>query len=440
MSLKANLPGARQPVIEAGGTASRPYYTFLQSIATAVDALSDASGNVTIPELPISENANVTGKFSIYTQGALKAGIVSVSLMGDVEVPGATQYYGSDADGERGWYAISSALAASDNVTVTTGDDGVSTFDLADLANSGVGAGLVKITRDSKGRISGTSAATTDDLEEGATNQWFTAARVRATVLTGLSLVSSAVITATDSLLVALGKLQAQITDNLLPKGYIDGLQMVWVSGTAVTVKSGAAHIPGSGKVVRNDSDMALTGIALGASPFGHLYVYASGGTLAAEVSTTVPAAPYNGTARCKTGDASRRYIGSVLADSSGLLFLFQQNGDEICYITNVVAPFRVLSGGTALGRAAGTVSLSGVIPVTANYISMNIINNGSTQLFVDVPEIGNSGSTTRYTALANQRVVTTAAVPSQTLQAFYGTAPSGSGAFIDVLSYRYSR
>jgi hypothetical protein len=57
-------------------------------------------------------------------------------------------------------------------------------------------------------------AVTTSDISEG-TNQYFTAARVRAVVLTGLSLATNAVISATDTVLSAFGKLQAQITANL---------------------------------------------------------------------------------------------------------------------------------------------------------------------------------------------------------------------------------
>jgi hypothetical protein len=60
----------------------------------------------------------------------------------------------------------------------------------------------------------GAVVLTTTDISEG-TNQYFTAARVRAVVLTGLSLATNAVISATDSVLVAFGKLQAQITANL---------------------------------------------------------------------------------------------------------------------------------------------------------------------------------------------------------------------------------
>ena len=58
------------------------------------------------------------------------------------------------------------------------------------------------------------AAKSTTNLAEG-TNEYFTAARVRAVVLTGISLVTNAVISASDSVLVAFGKLQAQITANL---------------------------------------------------------------------------------------------------------------------------------------------------------------------------------------------------------------------------------
>ena len=55
----------------------------------------------------------------------------------------------------------------------------------------------------------------TDNINEGATNLYFTATRVRDAVLTGLSTATNAIISATDSVLAAFGKLQAQITANL---------------------------------------------------------------------------------------------------------------------------------------------------------------------------------------------------------------------------------
>lgn len=52
---------------------------------------------------------------------------------------------------------------------------------LVDLPDSGSGTGLVKITRDSKGRVEGTQAATTTDLAEGS-NLYFTDGRADARV------------------------------------------------------------------------------------------------------------------------------------------------------------------------------------------------------------------------------------------------------------------
>lgn len=55
------------------------------------------------------------------------------------------------------------------------------------------------------------SPGTTDALTEGSTNLYFNESRVRNTVLTGLSLASSAAVAATDSVLAAIGKIQAQL-------------------------------------------------------------------------------------------------------------------------------------------------------------------------------------------------------------------------------------
>jgi len=55
------------------------------------------------------------------------------------------------------------------------------------------------------------SPGSTDAVPEGATNKYFTAARVREVVLDGLSATANAAIAATDSVIDAFGKLQAQI-------------------------------------------------------------------------------------------------------------------------------------------------------------------------------------------------------------------------------------
>lgn len=62
--------------------------------------------------------------------------------------------------------------------------------------------------------ISG-SPWSTDAVTEGVSNLYFTTARVLGTLLAGLSTATNAVITASDSVLSAMGKLQKQISDNL---------------------------------------------------------------------------------------------------------------------------------------------------------------------------------------------------------------------------------
>ncbi|MCW0413467.1 hypothetical protein NG831_06610 [Xanthomonas sacchari] len=70
------------------------------------------------------------------------------------------------------WYQR--ILQQGTGITIQNGDGvaGDPAIALADLPNSGGGA-LVKFARDSKGRVSGTSSATTDDLTQGSTNKYF---------------------------------------------------------------------------------------------------------------------------------------------------------------------------------------------------------------------------------------------------------------------------
>jgi hypothetical protein len=69
--------------------------------------------------------------------------------------------------------------------------------------------------------------SSSDAVPEGSSNLYFTAARVLATVLSGLSTATASAVAATDTILVAIGKLQAQINTK------ISGNQTITVSGDA---------------------------------------------------------------------------------------------------------------------------------------------------------------------------------------------------------------
>jgi hypothetical protein len=122
---------------------------------------------------------------------------------------------------------VKASLLAGSNTSITF-DDTLQTITIASQGNvqsvnTKTGAVVLTTTDISEGTNlyytqarfnSAFTAKSTSDLSEG-TNEYFTAARVRSVVLTGLSLATNAVISATDTVLSAFGKLQAQITANL---------------------------------------------------------------------------------------------------------------------------------------------------------------------------------------------------------------------------------
>ncbi len=77
---------------------------------------------------------------------------------------------------------------------------------------------------------------TTDALTEGSTNLYSTAARIRATVLTGLSTAAGTVVAATHTVLEAIGFLQKQVSDNTTA---IAGKQATLVSATNIKTING---------------------------------------------------------------------------------------------------------------------------------------------------------------------------------------------------------
>ena len=102
---------------------------------------------------------------------------------------------------------VEAELVAGSNITITPSGAGA-TRQLT-IASTGGGGGAV----DSVNGQTGTVVLDTDDISEGLTHLYHTEGRVRSAVLTGLSLLTGGVISAADSVLSALGKLQKQISD-----------------------------------------------------------------------------------------------------------------------------------------------------------------------------------------------------------------------------------
>jgi len=123
------LPKAQSQYTDTSGVPTYPFYQYLFNLESRVTDLEESGGSVTPPSgpyLPIT--SNVTGTNSIVTYGSLAQGLVLVTLDGDVDVPGPTQYYGSDATLVKGWRNISDAFTSSSTITKSVDADGVTSF------------------------------------------------------------------------------------------------------------------------------------------------------------------------------------------------------------------------------------------------------------------------------------------------------------------------
>lgn len=224
------------------------------------------------------------------------------------------------------------------------------------------------------------------------------------------------------------------------PKGYIDGLKLEWVSGTQVRVTPGAAYVPGPKRIAELAAAVTLTP-SLAASTWYHAYLTVVGATVSAEASTTAPAAPYTGTARAKTGDPSRRYVGSFKTDASGniIQFVIDTTGAFRYLVGNNLAPLRCLANGKATTRT--TVSISGAIPVTATG-GVFIMSNTDTSVFANVSNPSAVSASVVGIApggsLAGQ-VLTFPTDSSQNVDYYYATLPA-NGLYIDVVGFTAGR
>lgn len=392
MPTPAEQPRVDQPVVDQKGRVTRAwqdYFLRMSSRSSQEDLaaiVAEIQRRVAELESGQSLNFRIFGEQSIIVNGVVQPnGVVVITLEGDQDAPGNTRYYGTGPTGAKGWFTVESAIAVTADLTKAVDGAGVATLGLADLANSGVGAALAKITRDAKGRVSGTAAATTDDLPQGAVNKYFPEAPLDggtygrkdgAWAIPAHNGLASLQGGTTSEYYHATAAQNAALAA-LAISGYIDGFRMVWNSGTSVTFESGTAAIQSSGTLLRSPTAVTKSGLSLAASTVVHAYAYSNSGTADIELSTTAPAAAYIGTARSKTGDTSRRYIGSLLTDATGAIFNFSNDGRSVFYLVNVAqAPFRVLNAGTSATWTL--VSFAGALPPTVTNAIVNITAAGT--------------------------------------------------------------
>lgn len=219
------------------------------------------------------------------------------------------------------------------------------------------------------------------------------------------------------------------------PKGYIDGLKMTWVSGTQIQVSAGAAYVPGPKRIAELAAATTLTP-SLAANTWYHLYLTVSGATVGVEAVTTAPAAPYSGTARAKTGDTSRRYLGSFRTNASSQILNFVHEGGKVLYQGSYPQP---LTNGTATTETF--VSLADAIPVTARVANLRHTNNATNS----ASRMNNSSGPAYPSFLANFAPGADAFIEfvvnaDKTVSYWNGVSPTPQGVYLSVIGYTLER
>lgn len=134
MSTNPLLPRAQASIVSGQGIPTREFYNFLLSLAsgTTDDTLQAQilalAARVSALEDEEDTDATIQGLDSVRVDGTLAGGAVIITLQGDVEDPGLTFYYGTNASGEKGWYAVSDTLVQGAGIALTVNADGTTTI------------------------------------------------------------------------------------------------------------------------------------------------------------------------------------------------------------------------------------------------------------------------------------------------------------------------
>lgn len=184
----------------------------------------------------------------------------------------------------------------------------------------------------------------------------------------------------------------------------------VALDGLTVSVGPGRTYLPGSRQIL-SDGTNSLTLVSPTASSWLFAYGYeATSGILGLELSYTAPSSPYpsaNGTARTKTGDASRRYPGSLYVGSNGKLRPMkhtqcQSLGNLVTFsAASSAASLPVTLASLFVASAATTISLNPLVPSTATHAVIQVQNNSNRQIYIANPDQG-AASPTNYLASVN--------------------------------------
>ncbi len=183
----------------------------------------------------------------------------------------------------------------------------------------------------------------------------------------------------------------------------IEAMKTVYLSANSVRVEAGAIFVPGVG-ILEFDNAVDKTSLVLTANTWYYLYAYSSDGLPAIEVSSVAPDVPYKGSARSKTGDASRRYVpnSAFYASAANTIRRFTHIGNHTRWIADQNSALRVLS--TATNTTSAAVDISAFCPPTADAVHVfGFVHNTDNQSVLYISAAGDGLQTIGVNSAAGQ-------------------------------------
>ena len=170
----------------------------------------------------------------------------------------------------------------------------------------------------------------------------------------------------------------------------------VAADGQTIGLSPGVAYIPGQLRALSQiDMSAVVTGVV---SAWRHFYIANDAGDLKFEASATPPAVPYQATARTKSNDPTRRYLGSLYfgADGKTMQFVHSQEGERANRIDFTPPGGAAVSQATLLSLATGTaptnVNAANIVPLTCRILYALIDNSSPSDAYLSTPDYGSVG------------------------------------------------
>lgn len=226
--------------------------------------------------------------------------------------------------------------------------------------------------------------------------------------------------------------------------GYIDGLNLVWNSANSISVTPGAAYVASLGDKLTVAATLTKSSLVLSAATWYHVYLFSNAGVADVEIVTTAPSAKVFGTARAKTGDTSRRYLGSIRTVGANTILRFVQSEGRVSYLADALtAPLQVLANGVA--TTSTSVGFGATAPVTATHASLVIINLATNAVTLIVapsdPGVPASAGFGTFYLSKDQLAVSEFPIGSAlSVLYIYAAAPGASGAYMRTTGYLFER